>query len=229
MAVKAQKTGLWFQNATTGVIIKLQCAKSISGLSASRDQVETTCLDEDVRTYEAGLPTPGTASVAIDPDPKYTGHKELQALHVTGEKVNFINGWSDGTSSPTAALGVTGGTISNGGSGYTGTVAVAATGGTGSGFAGVAVLTGGVVTGITVTTPGNYTVPPTALTFTGGVGTGAVGVPVTAWSIVPGAARTWQAFNAYVADYPFEFQPGQMVSSTVALQLSGFVAMTWKV
>lgn len=228
MAIKAQKTGLWFQNKTTGVIIKLQCAKSISGLSGARDQSETTCLDEDVRTYESGLVTPGTASVAIDPDPTYTGHKELQALHVSGEKVNWILGWSDGTSSPTASISVTGGTISAGGSGYSGTVAVAATGGTGSGFAGVAVLTGGVVTGITVTTPGAYTVPPTALTFTGGGGTGAAGVPITAWGIVPGAARTWQAFNAYVADYPFEFQPGQVVTSTVSLQLSGFVTQTWK-
>lgn len=223
MAIKAQKTGLWFQNSTTGVIIKVQCAKSISGLSAARDQAETTCLDEDVRTYEPGLATPGTASVQIDPDPTYTGHKELIALHVTGEKVNWIVGWSDGTSAPTASVGVTGATITDGGTGYSGTVTVGASGGTGSGFAGVAVLTGGVVTGITVTTPGTYTVAPTALTFTGGGGADAEGTPITSWFITPGASRTWQRFNAYVADVPFEFQPGQVVTSTVSLQLSGFV------
>ena len=228
MAIKAQKTGLWFQNSTTGVIIKVQCAKSISGLSAARDQAETTCLDEDVRTYESGLATPGTASLSIDPDPRYTGHKELQALHVSGEKVNWILGWSDGTSSPTASIGVTGGTISNGGTGYSGTVTVGASGGTGSGFSATGVITGGVVTGLTDIVPGTYSVAPTALTFTGGGGTGAAGTPITSWRIVAGASRTWQAFNAYVSDFPFDFQPGQVVTSTVALQLSGFATPTWK-
>jgi len=228
MAIKAQKTGLWFQNSTTGVVIKVQCAKSISGLSAERDQAETTCLDDDARTYEPGLATPGVASVAIDPDPKYTGHKELIALHQTGEKVNWAVGWSDGTSLPTAFIGVTGGTISNGGSGYSGTVTVAATGGTGSGFSATAVLTGGAVTGLTDIVPGTYSVAPTALTFTGGGGTGAAGTPTTAWRIVTGAARTWQTFNAYVSNVPFDFQPGQVVTSTVGLQLSGFATFTPK-
>ncbi len=228
MAKTSQKTGLWYLNPTSGVLIKIQCAKSVTGLSAARDQAETTCLDDDARTYIAGLATPGTASVTLDPDPTYTGHMELKALHETGASVAWAVGWSDGTDAPTSTLGVTGATISAGGSGYSGSVAVAATGGTGSGFVGVAVLSGGVVVGITVTTPGSYTVAPTALTFTGGGGTGAAGVPVTAWRIVAPTTRTWNLFSGYVSDFPFEFQPGQPVTSTVGIQMSGFASWAKK-
>ena len=68
--------------------------------------------------------------------------------------------------------------ITNGGSGYTGTPAVAFNGGGGNSAAGTAIVVGGVVTGVEITNGGaDYTSAP-AITFTGGGGNSAAGTAV---------------------------------------------------
>lgn len=81
------------------------------------------------------------------------------------------------------AQGVTGVTqieVTNGGSGYYEDFAVTATGGTGSGFAGIARVLNGEVDYVEVTNPGNYSAAPTALVWTAGApGAGAAGTITT--------------------------------------------------
>lgn len=65
--------------------------------------------------------------------------------------------------------------ITAGGTGYTNGTAVTPTGGTGSGFAGTAVVVGGVITDVVITNGGSYTVVPTGFSCTGGSGFTATG------------------------------------------------------
>lgn len=69
--------------------------------------------------------------------------------------------------------GVTAITVSNGGTGYTADFAVTATGGSGTGFAGIARVADGAVQSIDITNPGKgYSAAPT-LVLSAGAGTGA--------------------------------------------------------
>ena len=101
MAVKTQGTELWFLDPSTGDPVKVGCVTSISGLTAARDQIETTCLDSAARTYEAGMATPGAATFGINFDPSDASHVRLHELYVAGTKVDWALGWSDGTADPT--------------------------------------------------------------------------------------------------------------------------------
>ncbi len=75
--------------------------------------------------------------------------------------------------------GVTGITVSNGGSGYTADFDVVVTGGSGSGFTGRAIVADGAVQSVQVTNPGTgYATVPT-VDFSAGDGTGAAGTAVT--------------------------------------------------
>lgn len=101
MAKLTQGTDLYFVDPTGFVVTEVACATSITGISAARDQIETTCLDGTSRTYEAGMPTPGQVSATINFDPSNASHVRLHELFVAGTKVNWAIGWSDGTAAPT--------------------------------------------------------------------------------------------------------------------------------
>jgi hypothetical protein len=100
MAKLAQGTELWYAHPTDGVV-KVGCVTTITGITATRDQIETTCLDANSRTYEPGMLNPGTASFGINFDPGDTSHVRLHDLYRSGTKVDFALGWSDGTADPT--------------------------------------------------------------------------------------------------------------------------------
>lgn len=102
MAKKTQGTVLYFIDPADDSVVAVQCATAISGITAARDQIETTCLEGQSRTYEPGLPTPGQASVGINADPSNASHVRLHELFVSGETFPFAVGWSDGNSVPTA-------------------------------------------------------------------------------------------------------------------------------
>jgi hypothetical protein len=73
--------------------------------------------------------------------------------------------------------GVTALAITNGGTGYTNgsALALTATGGGGTGFAGTATVAGGIITSVTITNPGSgYTSAPTIVLTALGAGTGGV-------------------------------------------------------
>lgn len=101
MAKKTQGTELWFIDPSGDVLTKVGCVTNISGLTAARDQIETTCLDDEARTYEAGLATPGAAQFGLNFDPSDPSHVRLHALYVAGTSLEFALGWSDGTAPPT--------------------------------------------------------------------------------------------------------------------------------
>lgn len=99
MAKKTQGTHIYIvdPDETEPVVITVACAVSFSGLNAARDQIETTCLESEARTYEAGLPTPGQASMTINFDPSEASHVRIYELWRAGTKFELAVGWSDGT------------------------------------------------------------------------------------------------------------------------------------
>lgn len=229
MAQTTKGTHLWFQKAD-GTLVRVQCAKSISGLDSTRDQIDTTCMDsvEGERSYESGLATHGTATLSIDLDPGKTGHKELKELHLSGTKVDWAIGQGDGTDAPTSVQGVLTITVTNGGSGYTSAPTVGFTGGGGSGATATATVSNGQVVSITVTAKGSaYTSAPT-VTFTGGSGTGAAATAATGYYISTPTTRTFKYFNGYVASFGEDFQTGAVITANVGIQLSSFCRTQWK-
>ncbi len=104
MAIKTQGTQLYIidPDATPGSeILVIDCATSIDGVGGSRDQIETTCLEDIARTYEAGLVTPETVTVTINADPDSPSHLRLHELYVAGTKFDAAIAWGDGTAPPT--------------------------------------------------------------------------------------------------------------------------------
>jgi len=97
MAKKTQGTELYFIDPATDEVMKVGCVTSVTGLTAARDQIETTCLEDQARSYEAGLATPGQAQFGINFDPEDESHVRLHELYVEGVNVPFALGWSDGT------------------------------------------------------------------------------------------------------------------------------------
>lgn len=99
--VKAQGTNLYFIDPADNDVDLVDCVTSISGITAARDQIETTCLEDTARTYEAGMATPGTASFGIQIDPTSGSHLRVHELYRSGTKVRWAVGLGDGTAAPT--------------------------------------------------------------------------------------------------------------------------------
>lgn len=107
MALKTARTSLYFLNplGTGGFeVITVGCATSISGIGASRDQLESTCLEDSARSYEAGLGTPGQATFTINFDPADDSHIAVYDLWRSGEKVDWALGLSDGPAAPASLV-----------------------------------------------------------------------------------------------------------------------------
>ena len=118
MAVKTQGTGFWAMVPETGELIDVGCVTAIDGIDTTLDQIETSCLSQLVRTYEAGMATPGTASFTIYTDPQDANHIRLHQLQVAGVTLNWAIGFSqkkNGVSVPNEeADAATSGTDSSG-------------------------------------------------------------------------------------------------------------------
>jgi len=103
MSMKTQGTHFYLidENASGGAeVVKIECVLSADGLSAARDDIETTCLEDSTKTYEAGMPTPGEMTIGLNFDINSDSHTLLQHLHTTGEKFDIAIGLSDGTTDP---------------------------------------------------------------------------------------------------------------------------------
>lgn len=107
MAIKTQGTDLYFINPEDESVVLAGCITSIGGIDSTLEQIETTCLSGDARTYIAGLATPGTATFGINFDPQDTSHALL--LSMKGVSTMWAIGWSDGTAAPTATAADSGG------------------------------------------------------------------------------------------------------------------------
>lgn len=93
--MKTQGTNLYAIDPADGSLIVVGCPTSIDGIDTSIEQLETTCLSSQARTYEAGLATPGTATFAINIDPKDPSHLRLHQLKTAGTTLNWAVGWSE--------------------------------------------------------------------------------------------------------------------------------------
>jgi hypothetical protein len=100
MAIKTQFTELYFIDPDGGDVVEVGCVTSIDGLDAARDQIETTCLDSESRTYVGGMPTPGAATFTINADPSDPSHIRLHELYREGTTLDWAIGWGDGFEIP---------------------------------------------------------------------------------------------------------------------------------
>lgn len=105
MAQKTQGTMLYVIDPDDDSVLEVGCITNISGLDSTLEQIETTCLSENARTYVAGLATPGTATFTINADSQDESHIRLHELKKTGDNLQWAIGWSDGTVPPTVDAG----------------------------------------------------------------------------------------------------------------------------
>lgn len=90
-------TELYTIDPDTCDLIVVGCPTAISGIDTTIEQIETTCLSDLTRTYEAGLATPGTATFTIQTNPQDPSHIRLHELKTQGVTLQWAVGWSDGT------------------------------------------------------------------------------------------------------------------------------------
>ena len=106
-AVRTQGTKLYYIDpAAPSVVVHAGKITAINGIDANRDQIDTTVLEDESRTFMAGLASPGTATFTVQFDPKNTSHIDMHALYKAGTDLKWAVAWSDGTTDPTAAAGV---------------------------------------------------------------------------------------------------------------------------
>jgi hypothetical protein len=101
MARKTQGTILYTIDPDTDEVLVVGCATGITGIDTSLDQLETTCLEDDARTYEPGLATPGAASFDINFDPSDNSHVRLHQLKVAGAVLQWAVGFGRRKTDPT--------------------------------------------------------------------------------------------------------------------------------
>lgn len=98
-------TTLWFLDPDSGgcTAVQVGCPTSITGLDSTVDQIEITCLDDLARRYEAGLATPGTATITLSLDPQDYSHVRLLDLKKAGTTVQWAIGFPESQAAPTGS------------------------------------------------------------------------------------------------------------------------------
>ena len=92
MALKTQGTEVFIldNTGTQEVVFKLSCPTGVTGLlSGSTDEIDTTCLDAQSRSFELGLSDQGELSVPFIFEPTDNGHRKLFDL-VAAKKATEI-------------------------------------------------------------------------------------------------------------------------------------------
>lgn len=102
MSLNVQGSNLYFADPDTSAIIEVGCVTTLSGLTASRDQLDVTCISSAARIFEAGLLTPGAATFSINFDPSDASHVRLHELYRLGTTLDWALGLSDGTAPPSS-------------------------------------------------------------------------------------------------------------------------------
>lgn len=98
MSIRTQGTNLYA--LVEGDVVAIGCITSLDGVSSPRDNIDVTCLEDQDRTYEPGMKSPGTATFTINTDLRDDSHSTLHELYTAGDKVKWAVGWSDGTVAP---------------------------------------------------------------------------------------------------------------------------------
>lgn len=102
MSLNVQGSNLYFADPADDSIVEVGCVTTLSGLTASRDQLDVTCISSAARIFEAGLLTPGAATFSINFDPSDASHVRLHELYRAGTTIDWALGLSDGTAPPTS-------------------------------------------------------------------------------------------------------------------------------
>lgn len=108
MAIKSQGTQMYVidPDGDSGAeVLTVGCPTAIDGIDTEIDQIETTCLSADARTYEAGLATPGNATFTIQFDPADASHVRMHELKTEGRVLQWAIGFSDGTEDAALSTG----------------------------------------------------------------------------------------------------------------------------
>lgn len=83
-------------------ILAVECAISVDGLGAPREQNDVTCLEDTARRFIAGLATPGSMAMTINADPaNAASHLRLHQMYVAATRFDMAIGWGDGSAAPT--------------------------------------------------------------------------------------------------------------------------------
>lgn len=93
MSIKTQGTEFWAYNPISQKLLDLGCITSIDGIDSTIEQIETTCLKDAARSYEAGLATPGQASFEVQFDPDNPDHITLQQWKTAGLQLEWFVGF----------------------------------------------------------------------------------------------------------------------------------------
>lgn len=100
MSVLTQGTQVFFldPNASSVGVVRVECATSLNPGGNPADQIDDTCLEDSDRSFEAGLRTPGQASLGLNADPRNDSHLMLHSYSNANPspKLKWAVGWSDG-------------------------------------------------------------------------------------------------------------------------------------
>lgn len=105
MSLNVQGSHLFFVDpeatSSGAAIVEVGCVTTLDGLTASRDQLDTTCISDETRRLEPGLLNPGAATFGILFDPDDQSHVRLHELYRAGVTLKWALALSDGTTPPT--------------------------------------------------------------------------------------------------------------------------------
>jgi len=104
MAKLTKGTQVYFIDPADGSVTEIPGVVSLNPGGTPADQIETTTLTDEAKTFLRGMRTPGQASMEINVDPSNTVHARLHELSQDDDVdyLPFAVGFSDGTVDPTA-------------------------------------------------------------------------------------------------------------------------------
>lgn len=90
--MKVQGSQLYFVDPTGNTLMEVDCPTQMSLGGGERDQIETTCLGADQRSFEPGLRARNTFSFTINADLSKASHARLAALYASGDVIHWAIG-----------------------------------------------------------------------------------------------------------------------------------------
>jgi hypothetical protein len=103
-----QGTQVWFVDPETDEPRQIQQVTDFNPGGSPIEGIDTTTINDYTRENTPGLRAPGQATMTVNLEPQNNSHRRLFELFQenpadhTDKTLNWIIGWSDGTSTPTA-------------------------------------------------------------------------------------------------------------------------------
>lgn len=101
-AIKSQKTGLYYASAAT-TATQIACPTSIDISGGAADQIDTTCLSDETRTFVQGLKNSETVTINFIIHSANASHEALFDLKAAGTVVSWGVYGSEAATAPTAS------------------------------------------------------------------------------------------------------------------------------